>query len=173
MDKPTLTEIEAEFLNAEGWKKTSPLDRERIRLWIHSQDLEVSGAVHKLLFVKENLARVMPPLSLEEIIRFRKQYYERCLREYSIDEDEWEWADWGFNSAHYTVLWFYELWKDKAVPRSVLTELKTWLAQLLKEQVQEGLLATAVYDHLLSNKKVARFFSDWHDDPELRSILNW
>jgi len=94
------------------------------------------------------------------------------LREYSIDNDDWEWADWGFNAAHGAVFWFLELWKDKSVPRPVLVEVKEWFAQLLKEHVQQGLLATAVCDHLLSQKKVVKFFADWNEDADLRSIFN-
>jgi hypothetical protein len=171
MKNPMIGKIEAEFLNEEGWKKTSPLDHDQIRAWMHSSDLEVLGATHQLLFDKEHVSRVVPPLTLDEIISFRKHYYGRCLREVSIDDDQWEWADWGFNAAHGTVFWFLDLWKDKSIPRPVLIEVKDWLAQLLKERVQQGLLATAVYDHLLNHKKIAKFFVDWNDEPQLRSIL--
>ena len=172
MDATALEEVKAEFLNDEGWKKTSPLDRDKVLSWMHSQDLEVLGAVHQLLFVKEHLSRVISALSFQECFAFRKHYYERCLREYSIDKDnDWEWADWGWQSAHFVVYWFYELWKDKTVPRAVLFDLKNWLAGLLREGVQESLLSTAVYDHLLSHKKIAKMFEDWRDDPGLRAML--
>jgi len=65
-----ITKIEAEFLNEEGWKKTSPLDRAQIRSWMNSSDLEILGAVHQLLFEKQHLSRVVPPLTLDEIIQF-------------------------------------------------------------------------------------------------------
>jgi hypothetical protein len=176
MDKATIAEIAVEFLNEEGWKKTSPLDQERVRSWMHSPDLEVLGAVHRLLYFQEHLGRVTPPLSFEESFQFRKHYYERCLREYSAedaDEDDWNWADWGFNSAHGVTRWFCEMWEGKNVPRTVLIDIKEWLAELLKQRVQDGLLATAVCDHILSKKKLAKFFADWRNDSELCSILNW
>ena len=76
---PTPAEIAAEFLDERGWSKKTPLDIERVRAWLRSDDLEVLGAANRLLFIKEHWPRVTPPLSFNECFRFRKQYYERCL----------------------------------------------------------------------------------------------
>lgn len=170
MSEQAIRSIEAEFLTSDGWRKSSPLDRDLVRGWMKSPDLEVLGITHRLLFDKEHLSRVAPALPMEEITEFRKRYYERCLREYSV-EDDLVWADWGFNSSHNVVYWFTALYQDKATSSKLLSELKDWIALLLKARVQDGLLATAVCDHLLMHKKTARFFRDWNDDPELCACL--
>ena len=64
----TLQEIEGELLNAEKWKKTLPLDRNMVRRWMNDNDIE--ALVNQLLFLKEHLRRVVPALSLDEIVRF-------------------------------------------------------------------------------------------------------
>ena len=168
---PTPAEIAAEFLDERGWSKKTPLDRERVRAWLDSDDLEVLGAANRLLFFKEHGARVTPPLTFDECFRFRKHYYERCLTELTFDDYEGEWADVGFDLNHQIVYWFQDLYADKSVPRPFLDELKTWLKQMILESAGGNHLATAVTDHLLERKKTAKFFADWPNDFPIPRVI--
>jgi len=172
---PTTSTIKAEFLNEEGWPKRSPIPRGRVLEWMKSEDLEVLGATHTLLHKKKQLSRVEPPLEFAEFFEFMTRYYERCLRESNDQGEEWEgWqeADSGFNLNHSIVFWFIELRRDKSTPRQVLVDFKVWLASVLLSTGGSGRhLATAVFDHLLLNKRMGKFFSDWQDRPELRFVF--
>ena len=153
----TLDEISAEFLDEDGWKKKTPLDAKRVRSWLQSDDLEITGAAHRLLFFKEHLERVTPALSFEECFQFQKHYYERCLTELTFDDYEGEWADVGFDLRHQIVYWFQELTLNKSVPRQYLDELKSWLKRMIVENASGNQLSSAVTDHLLGWKKTANF----------------
>ncbi len=168
---PTLEEIAAEFLDERGWKKQTQLDHDRVRAWLNSDDLEILGATNRLLFFKDHLARVTPPLAFGECFRFRKHYFERCLIELTFDDYEGRWADVGFDLNHQIVYWFQELYVDKSVPRQYLNELKTWLKQMILESAQGEQLSSAAADHLLGWKKTAKFFADWRDDERLRHLF--
>ena len=167
---PTPAEIAAEFLDERGWSKKTPLDSERVRAWLGSDDLEVLGAANRLLFTREHWPRVTPSLSFEKYFRFRKHYYERCLTELTSDDYEGEWADVGFDLTHSIVYWFQELIVDKSVPRHYLEDLKVWLRRMILQSAQGDLLASAVIDHLLQWKKTAKFFADWPEDFPLSRI---
>ena len=161
MTNPPLTQIAAEFLDERGWKKFAPLDRERVRAWMNSEDIEVLGATDQLLFFKRHLERVAPPLSFKECFSFRKRYFTRCLTELTTDDlHELEWADVGTDLTHQIVYWFQALAVDESVPRSYLDEMVLWLKQMRLESSQGELLGIAVSDHLLSWKKTAKFFAD-------------
>lgn len=168
---PTPNEVAAEFLDERGWKKTTSLDRERVRTWLSSGDLEILGAANRLLFIKEHAERVTPPLAFDECFRFRKNYYQRCLMELTFDDYEGRWADVGFDLTHQIVYWFRELYADKSVSRPYLEELKSWLKRMILESAQGEQLASAVVDHLLGWKKIAKFFADWRDDERLSYLF--
>lgn len=169
----TLIDIKAEFLDEAGWAKKSPLPREQVLRWMKSDDLEVLGATHRLLHVKEHLYRVQPTIEFEEFYEFMTRYYRHCLCEYTEKAwDEWEEADLGTDLTHHIVYWFIELWQDKSVPRQTLTDLKEWLADVLINcTASNRLLSTAVGDHLLKHKKIGKLFADWRDKPELQFIF--
>ena len=82
--EPTPDEIAAEFTDERGWRPKTPLERRRVRSWLESDDLEVLGAAHRLLFGKEHLARVTPPLSFDEVFRFRKTLLRTVLNRADI-----------------------------------------------------------------------------------------
>lgn len=163
--------IQSEFLNDEGWKKTSPLARKTVRSWMDSRDIEVLGATHRLLFDKEHLSRVTPTLDFYEIACFRQKYYGRCLRESAGGDTDWQWADEGWDLTHGIVYWVGDLLRDENLDPSVSGEPLRWLERMLRENHNE-LLPIAVYDHLLSDHKIAGIFVFWKDDPNLSWIFD-
>ena len=168
---PTLVEIAAQFLDERGWKSAAPLDRARVRVWMKSDDWEEMGATNRLLFGKDHLPRVTPPLSFDECFRFRRAYFERCLTELDFNSYQGEWADVGFDLNHQIVGWFAQLYADKTVPRARLEELKSWFKRMILESAGGAWLATAVRDHLLETRKTANFFADWRADERLQSLF--
>ena len=165
--KRMLEAIKAEFLDAEGWKKTSPLGRKTVRNWMNSRDIEILGAVNRLLFDKEHWPRVVPPLSDYEISCFRQKYYGRCLLESSQGETDWQWADQGFDLTHGVVYWIRDWLRDESIEPELKVEPLHWLARMLNDPMCGKGLKTAVYDHLIEERKVRRYFAHWRDDPKL------
>ncbi len=173
---PTVAQIRAEFADAEGWPKTTPLPRAQTLAWMHSEDPEVLGAIHRLLRYKGGLARVQPPLERADYHEFMTRYLRRCLCEYTEEPldagSEREEAEGGFAATHEAVYWFLDLWREKTTSRSALEEIKALFAEVLRDCAPvRGLLATALYDHLLSRRSVRKFFADWQTDPQLRRFL--
>ncbi len=168
-----ITEIKAEFADEEGWPKTTPLPCDQILEWMHNDDLEVMGTLHCLLEYKNGLARVQPPLDFDTYFEFMTRYYRRCLCEYTEETWlDWQEADVGLTGAHAIVWWFVRLWTDKTVPRNALKKLKAWIEETLEVCPQtRNLLETALYDHLLQQRRFRKFFADWKDNPKLRGIL--
>ena len=170
--KRTLETIQAEFLDAEGWKKSSPLARKTVRSWMNDGDIEVLGATNRLLFEKEHWLRVAPALSLHEIALFRQQYYERCLRESANRDTNWQWADDGWDLTHGIIYWIGDLLRDQEIDPTLKVGPVSWLERILREGLYCELLPIAVADHLLSDRKTARHFVFWRDDPKLSWIFD-
>jgi hypothetical protein len=169
-----IDEIKAEFADENGWQKTTPIADTRVRVWMQSDDLEVLGAVHRLLRFKGGLERTQPPLKFREYHEFMTRYYERCLCEYDPEvwNPDWAEAQWGFEATHGAVDWFLELWGDKSVSSDTLHQTKAWFAKILREcPAVSELLSTAIYDHLLSQRSIRKFFCDWEADPQLSRFL--
>jgi hypothetical protein len=168
-----IAEVKAEYADSEGWPKTTPLPREKALAWMQSKDLEVLGAVHRLLRYKGGMERIQPPLSFEESFKFMTGYYRRCLCEYSAEAwDTWQEADIGIDAAHAVVWWFLDLWADRSVPRSELKKVKHWLEDLLRTEPQaRELMGAPLFDHLFRKHNIIKFFADWREDPLLRPFL--
>jgi hypothetical protein len=163
MESP-LKQVEHELLRP---GREGPLSREVVQQWMNNSELEVMGAVFKLLHKPEHYKRITPPLNFDDYRSFHLTYYERCLRE----NPEGAWCDSRYIAAHSLVAWFTGLWNDKSVPRDALRELKYLLARLYIEGDEKLRVAiiTGVLEHLLAVRPLARFFADWKQDEELRA----
>jgi hypothetical protein len=64
---------------------------------------------------------------------------------------------------------FASLWRDSAVPREILKELKDWLGRLYAEgdETLRTCIVTATLEHLFEQKDIREFFSDWKQHPVL------
>lgn len=130
-------------------------------------DLEVMGAVFKLLHKPEHYSRIKPPLDFEDYQHFHVNYYERCLRE----NPDGVWCDSRYIAAHSLVAWFKGLWNDKTVSRDALRELKSLLARVYRSGDEKLKVAviTGALEHLFTDPTILRFFADWKDDPQLKA----
>lgn len=163
----TLEEIIAKLWitpeHAERIPKTDTVALSDLQRWMGSSDIEILGFTSSL--VSDRRFRIEPPISLSEYIEFTKRYCERCLRE----NPDGKWSDSSYSAGGYLVNIFAGLWRDSSVPRSVLTDLKNWLAQLYKRGDSELriCIVNATLEHLFEQKDIREFFSDWQKDEVL------
>lgn len=163
METP-LEQIARELMTPEAEKF---LSGEVVRHWMTNPDLEVMGAVFKLLHKPEHYSRIKPPLAFEDYQHFHVNYYERCLRE----NPDGVWCDSRYIAAHSLVAWFKGLWNDKTVSRDALRELKSLLARVYRSGDEKLKVAviTGALEHLFTDPTILRFFADWKDDPQLKA----
>jgi hypothetical protein len=145
----------------------NPLSGQSVRQWMNCSELEVMGAVFKLLHKPEHYNRIEPPLAFEDYQEFHLTYYERCLRE----NPDGVWCDSRYLAAHSLVAWFKGLWNDNAVPRDALRQLKSLLACLCRDGDEKLRVAviTGALEHLFNDRTIVRFFADWKDDAQLKA----
>jgi hypothetical protein len=159
--------------NAEWTPKTDVVPLEDIREWMKSSDIEILGFTHSL--IHNGRFRIDPPITPAEYTDFVRHYFERCLHE----NPDGEWSDSRYSAGMDLVNIFVSLWKDERVPRAIVDELKQWLGQLYKDGDDEirTCIVHATLEHLLEQRPLRKFFSDWDKDPVLRvayrQALEW
>lgn len=141
--------------NAEWTQKREVIPLDDLREWMKSEDIEIAGFAAEM--IHDRRFRIEPELSVAEYIDFIKKYSERCIRE---NREEGEWADSRFSAAMELVNTFGSLWWDSNVERSVLVELKSWLAQLYKgsDEDMRVCLVHATLEHLVEQQPIRDFF---------------
>ncbi len=159
--------------NGEWTPKTCVIPGKSFREWMLSSDIEALGFTYHML--SDHRFRVEPQLSLDEYLEFVRRYYGRCF----IENPDGEWADsrWSAGSDLVNVLAFH--WNNAEVPKSVMEDWKTWLADIYKrgsEEVRKCIIQ-ATLEHLLEQGAFRKFFADWVKDPDLRKAyeegLEW
>ena len=149
--------------NAEWTPKTDVVALSDIQRWMGSSDIETLAFTHDLL--SENRFRVEPAISISEYVRFTKHYYERCMQE----NPDGEWSVPRYIAGGELVNIFASLWRDSSVPRSVLEDLKLWLARLYREGDSDlrTCVVQATLEHLFEQEQIREFFADWLKDEVL------
>ncbi len=162
-----LKDVVSQFSKEAGDIKREPISRNGLNIWMQSEDIEVLGAVYRLIMDKSCYKRIQPPLNVHEYVAFVKHYYGRCFRE----NPESEWADSRYSAGWGLVAWFNHLWRDSNVSRKILAEIKRWIADLYKGGTEEirKCIITATLEHLFEDKTIAKYFIDWRKDSELGS----
>jgi len=161
-----LAEIESEMGDPES-SPTAPVPREKVLRWMQDDNIDVLGAAFYFITDKRYYPRVHPPLAFEDYHPFAIRYYKRCFRENPEDN---KWALGRYPAGWSFVVWFVGLWNDREVPRKALDDLKQLLARLYKEgdSPLRECLVTATLEHLFERRRIAKYFSDWQQDPVLR-----
>ncbi|HXX18655.1 MAG TPA: hypothetical protein VEJ46_04575 [Candidatus Acidoferrum sp.] len=149
---------------AEWTPKTDTIPLSELREWIKSADIEVLGFARAM--IDDSRFRIEPMLAPEEYVAFEMNYYERCLRE----NPDGEWSDSRYSASMDLVNIFGSLWRDSRVARSLLDNLKDMLARLYRggDESIRKCIVQATLEHLVEQKPIRKFFSDWRDDPVLR-----
>ena len=159
--------------DAEWTPKLEVIPGDVFRHWMSSDDIEILGFVYSML--GDHRFRVQPELSLEQYLEFVRRYFKRCF----VENPDGEWSDSRYSAGWDLVNVLASHWNNQSVPRSVMEDWKTWIANIYKrgsEQVQTCIV-TATLEHLLEQGAFRRFFADWVKDPVLRKAyeqaLEW
>jgi hypothetical protein len=142
-----------------------PLAGEEIRRAASSDDIETLGALCHLLDKVAFRERIEPPLSFDEHQALFLRFYERCL----LEDPGGEWSGSRYEAGWSLASWFRALWNDAAVPRAKLLEIKRLLARLYKlgDRDVRICIVNATLEHLFEDRRIARWFKDWNEDPAL------
>ncbi len=164
-----VSEIKAAFVNESGFRIVPTLDRAQVLEWMQSEDIDVQATLFHRLGYKGEKANIEPLLEFRQHHAFCLDYFRRCFSDYDNEADD-ELRGW--EATHVFVYWFDSLLRDKSIPRSILDDTKTWLAQILIECPKiGGLMKSAIFDHLLYRKGTRKFFADWEANPQLSAFL--
>jgi hypothetical protein len=149
--------------NAEWTPRKDTVPLGDVRRWLKSDDIEILGFAIGL--INDARFRVEPPIMPNEYKGFVTHYYGRCLKE----DPNGEWSDSRYSAGATLVNIFGSLWRDSAVPREIVKELKDWLGRLYTEgdEPLRTCVVTATLEHLFEQKDIREFFADWKEDPVL------
>lgn len=149
--------------HAEWTPKTDVIPLADLRRWTQSEDIEILGFA--MAMIDERRFQIEPPLTPNEYMSFVVRYYGRCFKE----NPQGEWAATGYSAGHDLVNVFGSLWRDPRVSRTILRDLRDWLATLFVEgdESLRKCLVTATLEHLFEQKDIRQFFSDWKQHPVL------
>lgn len=145
--------------------KTDEIPKEFVLATMKSNDLEVLGALYAYLMDSKYSTRIRPGITLHEYVLFITKYFRRCF----FEDSDGEWAHGRYAAAWDFSSWFRSLWSDKNTEKAELVTLKNWLGDIYisgDDKVKECLV-NGVLEHILENKKIADFFSDWKNDDRL------
>ena len=149
--------------------ESSVIAESEVRRWMSSDDPEVLGATYALVSNGKLVQRITPSLSFDEVFAFLLRYYEFCLK----NDPHGEWVDNRFTAGCDFVSAFVSLW-DEGRDKNYFQEMKSMLRRLyiegpgeLKDSIEQ-----AIVEHLFERGDIQEFFSDWRDDPQLRSAYD-
>ncbi|MDB0568782.1 hypothetical protein AB6Q13_21270 [Ralstonia solanacearum] len=133
--------------------------------WMRTDDVEVLGAIYAFISKPEYAKRVQPALTLQEYGDFILRYFDCCIRL----NPSGEWAHTRYEAGWDLAAWFARLWREGDASRKTLEKIKAWLANLYKEADEEirRCIVDATLEHLLENREITQFFSDWKGDVDL------
>ncbi len=145
--------------------KSGPVPRDRVLAWMETDDVEALGALYAYLMKADYSRRVFPALMLSDYLTFVPRYLERCFHE----NPDGEWSHGRYAAAWDFASWFGTLWRDRQIDKKELVRLKNWLGGIYKNgnAAVRRCIIDGTLEHLFENREIARFFTDWKDDPLL------
>lgn len=162
-----LSEIIRELERPPGERTSIP--GSEVQRWMKSQDADTLGATYGFLSKAEQVHRVTPPLSFDDVVEFMLHYYGFCLR----TDPRSPWANSRYSAGWDLVGWFTRMWNEKR-EKKYFQAIKSLLEKLyvtgdpeLKKCIEH-----AVVEHLFERKDIRTFFSDWLDNSELRPLYD-
>lgn len=160
-----LGEIMSEFETLSGGSQNSSISKERVERWMRNDSIEVLGAAYTLLIDPASYMRIEPRFTLEEKLPFVMRYLERCIKE----NPQGEWSHTQYEAGWEILDWFMDYWRDPAVSRNVIADIKSWLEEMYKfgnDETRECIV-NATIEHLFEIEDIRAFFEDWAKDPLL------
>jgi hypothetical protein len=168
----TPREVSEAFVDESGWPKTVPVSRSQCSVWMADLSLEVRGALFHFLRERADTSWVETPFTAEELFPFITKYFEDCLATPEEVADGTKWILGSIDLTHAIAYWASDFWKQQKGPGSGRSHLISWLRSvLLRFPQHRQLLATALADHLLFQKRVRKHFVAWASDPDLAPLF--
>lgn len=145
--------------------RTEVIPRASVLDWMHSDDIEVLGALYAFLMKADYARRVQPSLSFSDYSVFLRDYFERCF----LENPDGDWTHSRYAAAWDLASWFGATWRDPHVDRQELATIKNWLAKIYKggDDAIKRCVVDGTLEHLFEDRDIVRFFSDWKKDPKL------
>ena len=160
------------FVDESGWPNQSPVSRRQISVWMVASSLEVRGALFHFLRERADTSRVETSFTADELFPFITKYFEDCLATPEELADGSKWILGSTDLTHAIAYWASDFWKQQDRSSKGRTRLMSWLRSVLLDFPQhQELLATALTDHLFSQKRVRKGFTEWASDPDLAPLF--
>lgn len=156
-------------------ESVSAIDRETVRAWMKSDDLETCGAVSTLLFKADILARIQPALEPAEFQAFLLPYWRRCIYE-NCDGD---WADSPYTAAMSATAWIRHVAEYFGKDSSSFGEIRDWLGDIYRsgDKRIRRCIVDGCLEHVFEDRSLMAAFSHWNSDNTLREAMieasNW
>jgi hypothetical protein len=168
----TPQEVCEAFVDESGWPKPAPVSRRQISAWMVAPSLEVRGALFHFLRERAEISRVEPPFTAEDLFPFITTYFKDCLAAPEELADRSKWVLGSTDLTHAIAYWASDFWKQQGGPSKRRAHLMSWLRSVLLDFPQhQELLATALADHLFSQKRIRKGFKEWGFDPEIAPLF--
>jgi hypothetical protein len=168
----TPQEVCEAFVDESGWPRAVPVSRSQCSVWMTDPSLEVRGALFHFLRERSDSSRVDTPFTAEELFPFITKYFEDCLGTPDDLADESKWILQSTDLTHAIAYWASDFWKQQDRSSKGRPRLMSWLRSVLLDFRQHReLLATALTDHLFSQKRVRKGFTAWASDPDLAPLF--
>jgi hypothetical protein len=138
---------------------TIPIQASILKEGMDNEDLEILGLTFSLMHNPDILDRITPPLTIHDFQRLHIIYLPKCICS-NIDS---EWTDSPYIAAHSIAAWLKHLWDMRPEYNNLIDEWKKTLAHLVltgEKRVRECVIC-GILEHLLSNNKIRKYFSDW------------
>jgi hypothetical protein len=168
----TPQEVCEAFVDESGWPKPVPVSRSQCSVWMVDPSLEVRGALFHFLYERADSSRIETPFTVEDLFPFITKYFQDCITAPEELADESKWVLGGFDLTHAIASWASDFWKQQDDSGKGRARLMSWLRSVLLDFPQHReLLATALTDHFLSQKRIRKGFTAWASDPELARLF--
>jgi len=168
----TPREVSEAFVDESGWPKAVSVSRSQCSVWMADPSLEVRGALFHFLRERADTSRVETPFTAEELFPFITKYFEDCLTAPEEVADGSKWILGSIDLTHAIAYWASDFWKQQDRSGKGRARLMSWLRSVLLDFPQhQELLATAFADHLFSQKRVRKGFTEWATDPEIAPLF--
>jgi hypothetical protein len=165
----TIERMDAQFEQLK-WDEDATLSRDFVRACMAADDLEVLGTLYRFVAEESSAAKISPPLTSEETLRFASGYLGRCLREDPLAVDFIaQRSCTRFGAGWEVVRWYVRLFKATADDGEGPALLRAMLARIYAEGDAElrAALTGVTLAHLFASAALRRTFSEWKNDPIL------
>jgi len=165
----TIERMDAQFEKLK-WDEDATLPRDFVRGCMEASDLEVLGTLYRFVAEEHSAAKISPPLTSEEMLRFASGYLGRCLREDPLAVDFIAQRSCTRYGAGWEVVrWYVRLFKEAAADGEGPAHLRAMLARIYADGDAElrAAITGVTLAHLFASAALRRTFAEWKNDPVL------